>query len=82
MSEHEPPNEPWRLIRHEEDIAAWKDYGGQAIITIARARPGFDHYNIYDTTNTVVEGGSLGPFKSIEHAIERVQEDYPSITLE
>lgn len=66
MSDH------WREIGHTETLAAWVETHSGGIIAIAQPA-GYDYWVIYDSTNTVVEGRSLGPFDSVGRAVDRIQ---------
>jgi len=64
----------WEVIKTTEEMEAWVNSQSGEIVILAQP-PGYDFWNIYDSSGKVVEGRSLGPFRTYDMAKERLKED-------
>jgi len=71
----------WSAPIQKPDMVVWVEQFGGEIIVVAQP-DGYDFWNIYDSTDEVVAGRSLGPFKSVKQAVKRIQRDIPDISDE
>jgi hypothetical protein len=66
--------EYWHEVNTGEKASVYVEQWTGDIIAIAKPE-GYDYWNIYDSSDHVVEGHSLGPFSTHDAAVKRVQED-------
>lgn len=74
----EPIEEEWKPIKITENVLIWATQNFDEVLLVTQPE-GHVYWQIYDTSGTIVEGDALGPFRSSQQAIDRIEDVYPGI---